>query len=182
MTLVVMADNGFCFLIAWELMSLVSYFLVVTEHEKANVRYAGFFYLVMTHIGTAFVVLTYLILFQSAGSFSFEAFRHPEQSLPEGMRALVFLAALIGFGTKAGIVPLCLVAPRHTRPAPSHIQPDVRRHDKTRSMPEQGVCDFLGGSSPGGGDCRTRHRSGLRVIGCDVCGRTLIKLSSRFTA
>ena len=43
MTLVVMADNGFCFLIAWELMSLISYFLVVTEHEKANVRYAGFF-------------------------------------------------------------------------------------------------------------------------------------------
>jgi hydrogenase-4 component B len=121
MTLVVMADNGFCFLIAWELMSLVSYFLVVTEHEKANVRYAGFFYLVMTHIGTAFVVLTYLILFQSAGSFSFEAFRHPEQSLPEGMRALVFLAALIGFGTKAGIVPLHVWLPYAHPAAPSHI-------------------------------------------------------------
>ena len=51
MTLVVMADNGFFFLIVWELMSLVSYFLVVTEHEKADVRYAGFFYLVMTHVG-----------------------------------------------------------------------------------------------------------------------------------
>jgi hydrogenase-4 component B len=121
MTLVVMADNGFCFLIAWELMSLISYFLVVTEHEKANVRYAGFFYLVMTHIGTAFVVLTYLILFQSAGSFSFEAFRHPEQSLPEGMRALVFLAALIGFGTKAGIVPLHVWLPYAHPAAPSHI-------------------------------------------------------------
>lgn len=121
MTLVVMADNGFCFLIAWELMSLISYFLVVTEHEKAKVRYAGFFYLVMTHIGTAFVVLTYLILFQSAGSFSFEAFRHPEQSLPEGMRALVFLAALIGFGTKAGIVPLHVWLPYAHPAAPSHI-------------------------------------------------------------
>jgi len=116
-----MADNGFCFLIAWELMSLVSYFLVVTEHEKANVRYAGFFYLVMTHIGTAFVVLTYLILFQSAGSFSFEAFRHPEQALPEGMRALVFFAALIGFGTKAGIVPLHGWLPYAHPAAPSHI-------------------------------------------------------------
>jgi len=121
MTLVVMVDNGFCFLIAWELMSLISYFLVVTEHEKANVRYAGFFYLVMTHIGTAFVVLTYLILFQSSGSFSFEAFRHPEQSLPEGMRALVFLAALIGFGTKAGIVPLHVWLPYAHPAAPSHI-------------------------------------------------------------
>jgi hydrogenase-4 component B len=121
MTLVVIADNGFFFLIAWELMSLVSYFLVVTEHEKADVRYAGFFYLIMTHVGTAFVVLIYLILFQSAGSFSFEAFRHPEQSLPEGMRTLVFLAALIGFGTKAGIVPLHVWLPYAHPAAPSHI-------------------------------------------------------------
>jgi len=121
MTLVVIADNGFFFLIAWELMSLVSYFLVVTEHEKADVRHAGFFYLVMTHVGTAFVVLTYLILFQSAGSFSFDAFRHPEQALPEGMRTLVFLAALIGFGTKAGIVPLHVWLPYAHPAAPSHI-------------------------------------------------------------
>ncbi|MEO5954551.1 MAG: hydrogenase 4 subunit B [Nitrospiraceae bacterium] len=121
MTLVVIADNGFFFLIAWELMSLASYFLVVTEHEKADVRYAGFFYLVMTHVGTAFVVLTYLILFQSSGSFSFDAFRHPEQALPEGMRTLVFLAALIGFGTKAGIVPLHVWLPYAHPAAPSHI-------------------------------------------------------------
>jgi hydrogenase-4 component B len=121
MTFVVIADNGFFFLIAWELMSLVSYFLVVTEHEKADVRYAGFFYLIMTHVGTAFVVLTYLILFQSAGSFSFEAFRHPEQPLPEGMRTLVFLIALIGFGTKAGIVPLHVWLPYAHPAAPSHI-------------------------------------------------------------
>ena len=53
MTLVVIADNGFFFLIVWELMSLLSYFLVVTEHEKAEVRYAGLFYLIMTHVGTA---------------------------------------------------------------------------------------------------------------------------------
>ena len=121
MTLVVIADNGVFFLMAWELMSLASYFLVVTEHEKADVRHAGFFYLVMTHVGTAFVVLTYLILFQSAGSFSFESFRHPEQSLPEGMRTLVFLAALIGFGTKAGIVPLHVWLPYAHPAAPSHI-------------------------------------------------------------
>lgn len=121
MTLVVIADNGFFFLIAWELMTLVSYFLVVTEHEKADVRYAGFFYLIMMHAGAAFVVLTYLILFQSAGSFSFEAFRHPEQSLPEGMRTLVFFCALIGFGTKAGIIPLHVWLPYAHPAAPSHI-------------------------------------------------------------
>jgi hydrogenase-4 component B len=121
MTLVVIADNGFFFLIAWELMTLVSYFLVVTEHEKADVRYAGFFYLIMMHVGAAFVVLTYLILFQSSGSFSFEAFRHPEQSLPEGLRTLVFFAALIGFGTKAGVIPLHVWLPYAHPAAPSHI-------------------------------------------------------------
>ena len=121
MTLVVIADNGFFFLIVWELMSLLSYFLVVTEHEKADVRYAGFFYLIMTHVGTAFIILAFLIFFQGGGSFSFESFRHPEQPLPEGMRTLVFLMALIGFGTKAGIVPLHVWLPYAHPAAPSHI-------------------------------------------------------------
>ncbi|MCC6141766.1 MAG: hydrogenase 4 subunit B [Nitrospira sp.] len=121
MTLVVLADNGLFFLMVWELMSLASYFLVVTEHEKTDVRYAGFFYLAMTHIGTAFIALAYLILFQSAGSFSFEAFRHPERAVPEEIRTLIFLAALIGFGTKAGIVPLHVWLPYAHPAAPSHI-------------------------------------------------------------
>jgi len=121
MTLVVLADNGFFFLIVWEVMSLLSYFLVVTEHEKADVRYAGLFYLIMTHVGTAFIMLTFLIFFQEAGSFSFEAFRHPEQPLPEGMRTVAFLIALVGFGTKAGIVPLHVWLPYAHPAAPSHI-------------------------------------------------------------
>src|SRR5262249_983513 len=121
MTLVVLADNAFFFLIVWELMSLVSYFLVVTEHEKLDVRHAGFFYLIMTHVGTMFVILTFLIFFQESGSFSFEAFRHSEQPLPEGMRTLAFVVALIGFGTKAGIVPLHVWLPYAHPAAPSHI-------------------------------------------------------------
>ena len=121
MTLVVLADNGFFFLIVWELMSLLSYFLVVTEHENADVRYAGLFYFIMTHVGTAFVIVTFLVFFQAGGSFSFEAFRHPEHPLPEGMRTLAFLMALIGFGTKAGIVPLHVWLPYAHPAAPSHI-------------------------------------------------------------
>jgi len=121
MTLVVLADNGFFFLIVWELMSLLSYFLVVTEHEKADVRYAGLFYFIMTHVGTAFIIVTFLVFFQAGGSFSFEAFRHPEHPLPEGMRTLVFLTALVGFGTKAGIVPLHVWLPYAHPAAPSHI-------------------------------------------------------------
>lgn len=121
MTLVVLADNGFFFLIAWELMSLFSYFLVVTEHEKSDVRYAGLFYLIMTHIGTAFIILTFLLLFQGSGSFSFDAFRDPGHPLPDNMRTMAFVLALIGFGTKAGIVPLHVWLPYAHPAAPSHI-------------------------------------------------------------
>jgi hydrogenase-4 component B len=121
MTLVVMADNGLLFLIVWETMSLVSYFLVVTEHEKADVRYAGLFSLIMAHVGTAFIALSFLICFQESGSFSFETFRRPEPPLPEGMRALAFLTALIGFGAKAGIVPLHVWLPYAHPAAPSHV-------------------------------------------------------------
>ena len=121
MTLVVLADNGFFFLIAWELMSLFSYFLVVTEHEKSDVRYAGLFYLIMTHIGTAFIILTFLLLFQGSGSFSFDAFRDPGHPLPDNMRTMAFVLALVGFGTKAGIVPLHVWLPYAHPAAPSHI-------------------------------------------------------------
>ena len=93
MTLVVLADNGFFFLILWEVMSLLSYVLVVTEHEKPGVREAGLFYLIMTHVGTAFIILTLLIFSQETGSFSFEAFRHPDQQLPEGLRSIAFFTA-----------------------------------------------------------------------------------------
>ena len=121
MTLVVIADNGLFFLIAWEMMSLISYLLVVTEHAKPDVRHAGFFYLVMTHIGTAFIVVTFLLFFQQGPTFSFEAFRHAEQPLPESLRTVAFLAALIGFGSKAGIVPLHVWLPYAHPAAPSHI-------------------------------------------------------------
>ena len=121
MTLVVMADNGFFFLILWEVMSLLSYVLVVTEHERPGVREAGLFYLIMTHVGTAFIILTFVIFSQEAGSFSFEDFRHPDQRLPEGLRSIAFFTALIGFGAKAGIVPLHVWLPYAHPAAPSHI-------------------------------------------------------------
>ena len=121
MTLVVLADDGFFFLLVWELMSLASYFLVVTEHDKADVRHAGFFYLIMTHVGTAFILVTFLVFFNESGSFSFEVFRHPTRPLPEGMRTLAFLTALIGFGAKAGIVPLHVWLPYAHPAAPSHV-------------------------------------------------------------
>src|SRR5574341_1340547 len=121
MVLVVTADDAFFFLIAWEIMSLVSYLLVVTEHEKAETRYAGFFYLVMTHVGTAFILIAYLVFYQQTGSFAFDIFRQSGHALPEGFRTVAFVAAFIGFGAKAGVVPLHVWLPYAHPAAPSHI-------------------------------------------------------------
>ena len=172
MTLVVIADNGFFFLIVWELMSLLSYFLVVTEHEKAEVRYAGLFYLIMTHVGTAFIILTFLIFFQ-AGRVVFV------RSLPAAGAALArrdenvgLLVALIGFGTKAGIVPLHVWLPYAHPAAPSHISALMSGvMIKTAIYALIRVYfDFLGGQFPWWwGFTVLVDRSGVCAVGRDVC-------------
>ncbi|MFZ5876558.1 MAG: hydrogenase 4 subunit B [Nitrospirota bacterium] len=121
MTLVVMADDALLFLIVWELMSLASYGLVVTEHDDPRTRDAGFFYLVMTHVGTAALIIAYVALYHHAGSLAFDAFRQPADAFPDELRTFVFLAVLVGFGVKAGVVPLHLWLPAAHPAATSHV-------------------------------------------------------------
>ncbi|KCZ70701.1 formate hydrogenlyase subunit 3/multisubunit Na+/H+ antiporter, MnhD subunit [Candidatus Methanoperedens nitroreducens] len=121
MILVVTANNAVMFLIVWELMSVISYFLVVYEHEKPEVRKAGFIYIVMTHIGTGFIILSFLILASGSGSFDFETFSSTGAAMPQMLKDLVFLFALIGFGAKAGIVPLHIWLPYAHPAAPSNV-------------------------------------------------------------
>ena len=117
--LVLTASHVGLFLIAWESMTLVSLLLILYEHEKsANVR-AGFVYAVMTHIGTAFVIAAFFILAASANSMSFKMLSG--DALTETNRSLVFLFALIGFGAKAGIIPLHIWLPKAHSAAPSHV-------------------------------------------------------------
>lgn len=116
---VLTASHVGVFLIVWELMSLTSLFLILFEHEHAaNVR-AGFVYVVMTHVGTAFIIGAFFLLSMSAGSLSFQMLGGTV--LPESTRNLVFLFAFIGFGTKAGIIPLHIWLPKAHPAAPSHV-------------------------------------------------------------
>jgi len=121
MALVVTINNILIFLIAWEIMSLVSYFLVVfdTKHEKSI--QAGTIYIVMTHIGTAFLIVAFMTMFKYANSFDFSAIKSACLLMPAQTRNIVFLLLLIGFGTKAGIVPLHIWLPYAHPQAPSHI-------------------------------------------------------------
>ncbi len=121
MVLVVSANNAVMFLIVWELMSIISYLLVMYEHEKKETRKAGIIYIVMTHIGTGFIILSFLILAGSTGSFNFETFRGTGGSMAPYLKDMAFLFALIGFGTKAGIVPLHIWLPYAHPAAPSNV-------------------------------------------------------------
>jgi hydrogenase-4 component B len=117
---VVVSRDGFSFLIIWEIMSLVSFFLVVSEHENKDVQYAGWVYLIATHLATAFLMAFFVIMAKSGGSMMFRDFALPGLVTPF-MAGLLFVFAVIGFGTKAGIFPLHIWLPRAHPAAPSFI-------------------------------------------------------------
>src|SRR5207302_11298887 len=75
MVMVVVARTAFLFLVAWEVMSVAAYFLVTFEHEKAEVRKAGWIYLIAAHLGVAFLLLAFVLLCRNQGSLEFDAFR-----------------------------------------------------------------------------------------------------------
>ena len=117
MALVIVAADGVLFLVAWEVMALSSFFLVAFDHERKEVRQAAWTYLIASHLGTAFVVAFFLILGARAGSFDFDRIGGVA-----GARAgLLFLFAVIGFGTKAGFMPLHVWLPEAHPAAPSHV-------------------------------------------------------------
>jgi hydrogenase-4 component B len=121
MIFVASADNAVMFLIVWELMSVVSYFLVVFEHEKPETRKAGFIYIVMTHIGTGFIMLSFLLFVGTSASYNFATFAEAGKTMTPLLKDLAFIFALIGFGTKAGIVPLHIWLPYAHPEAPSNV-------------------------------------------------------------
>jgi hydrogenase-4 component B len=119
---VVLSANIFTFLVSWETMAVSSYFLVVFDRNEETAK-AGLFTVVMTHIGTAFIIGLFLVLSHYTGSMDFVSMRAAAATLPQGVRSLVFIFALIGFGTKAGIIPLHAWIPRAYPVAPSNITP-----------------------------------------------------------
>jgi hydrogenase-4 component B len=125
-TLVFTAANAFFFLIAWEIMALTAYCLVSFEHENTETRNAGVLYFIMSHIGTGCLILGFLVLFQAAGAaspedYSFQRFHAIRDALTSSQRDAAFLLFLVGFGVKAGIVPLHIWLPVAHPVAPSHI-------------------------------------------------------------
>jgi hydrogenase-4 component B len=119
MNLVVLADDAFTFLLAWESMSLASWAIVVAHHETpANVR-AGYVYLIMASFGTLCLLLAFGLLAGADGTYAFAAIRAAD--VTPLVTALVLALVLIGTGSKAGLVPLHVWLPLAHPAAPSHV-------------------------------------------------------------
>jgi hydrogenase-4 component B len=118
---VVASGHAVLFLFFWEAMSLSTYFLINYEHEDPASRRAAYLYVVMTHVGTALLVVMFVLLFSRAGSFSFGAFRDAATLMPRVLQSLIFLCATMGFGVKAGIIPFHIWLPEAHPAAPSNI-------------------------------------------------------------
>ena len=121
MVLVVLARNALLFLLAWETMAISSFFLVMFENEKATTRTAGWIYLVATHLGTAFLLALFVLLGERAGSYEFDDWVRAGAGMPLPLAALAFVLALIGFGAKAGYIPLHVWLPEAHPAAPSPV-------------------------------------------------------------
>ena len=120
-TVVFVADNIWMFLIAWEIMALTAYCLVSFEHEQPETRDAGVLYFIMSHIDAGCIILGFLLLFQTSGDYGFDSLHVLGAKMSPGKRDAAFILFLLGFGIKAGIVPLHIWLPVAHPVAPSNV-------------------------------------------------------------
>src|SRR5579872_6362196 len=119
MGFVLLADDAYSFMVAWETMALSSYFLVTTQHGIPDIRRAGFLYLLIAHVGAIAILLSFGVMQGGSWQFTFDAMRSAH--LAPHWAAVAFLLALLGFGAKAGLVPLHVWLPEAHPAAPSPV-------------------------------------------------------------
>lgn len=114
MILVVTVQNILFFLICWEIMSLSSFFLILFESEKKEVRQTAINYLITMQIGVVFLFIGFILLNLNTGSLDFASFQGHISNT-------IFIFFLVGFGIKAGFVPFHTWLPKAHPIAPSHV-------------------------------------------------------------
>ncbi|MFO1392797.1 MAG: hydrogenase 4 subunit B [Steroidobacteraceae bacterium] len=119
MGFVLLADDAYAFMVAWETMALSSYFLVTSQHGIPEIRRAGFLYVMIAHVGALAILLSFGVMQGGSWQFTFDAMRVAQ--LSPGWAAAAFGLALVGFGAKAGLVPLHVWLPEAHPAAPSPV-------------------------------------------------------------
>ena len=116
---VVLADDAYAFMVMWETMALSSFFLVTANHRIAEIRRAGYLYLLVAHVGAIGILMCFGVLQANTGDYTFANMR--AQSLSPFWASAAFGLAVLGFGAKAGIVPLHIWLPEAHPAAPSPV-------------------------------------------------------------
>lgn len=119
MALMVIARNSILFMVGWEVMALSAFFLVTTEDHDRSVRETGWIYLVATKVATVSLFALFALLRAVSGSFTLAPLA--DDALTPGITAAILVFMLIGFGLKAGIMPLHVWLPSSHALAPSHV-------------------------------------------------------------
>jgi len=119
MGFVLLADDAYLFMVAWETMALSSYFLVITDHQLPAIRRAGFLYLLIAHLGAIAILLCFGVLHGGRGDYTFDALRAAQ--LQPAWASVAFVLAFFGFGAKAGMIPLHAWLPEAHPAAPSPV-------------------------------------------------------------
>ncbi len=118
MIMVVMIRNGLLFLIVWEIMALSSFLLVIFDAEDRTIMKTGINYLIQMHVGMFFILIAFLIVDKETGQMSFDAL---ETYFSNHSNLLIFILFFIGFGVKAGFIPMHTWLPMAHPAAPSHV-------------------------------------------------------------
>jgi len=118
MIMVVMIRDGLSFLIVWEIMALSSFLLVIFDAEDRTIMKTGISYLIQMHVGMFFILISFLIVDKATGQMSFDVLRLYFSS---HSNFLLFILFFIGFGIKAGFIPLHTWLPEAHPAAPSHV-------------------------------------------------------------
>jgi hydrogenase-4 component B len=121
MALVLAARDAVLFLIAWEIMSLAPFFLISFHDSEVEVREASWIYLIAAHLGAIFCLLFFVLLWGGSGATGFAALAAAGAAGGPKAASALFILALIGFGAKAGIMPMHVWLPAAHPAAPSHV-------------------------------------------------------------
>ncbi len=120
MQCVLLANNVFSFMVFWELMSISSFFLVLSDKSKASFN-AAFLYFIMTHLGALAILGGFLIVSGGALNFNLADLATASRTLSPGLLLTAFCLFFFGFGSKAGLVPFHVWLPEAHPQAPSNI-------------------------------------------------------------